>query len=199
MGKKIVIGLSGHATCGKDSFCELSIPYLYDKGYSSKRVALADELKKDLNHFLIEKVGISAFTKDPKQKQLLRSFLVAYGTDIMRAIDPDVWLKRMDKNIQALFTFGGIPIITDIRYVNEFDWFADKYEFHSIYIQRKGVRAANSEEVKNNPILKEKCDHYLWWPTYGKDDISQGRHKVVKIVNKILKEAYGHVRRVKRR
>jgi len=197
MAKQIIIGLCGHARSGKDSFCQLAIPYLSDKGHRSKRVALADELKKDLNTFLIQKVGISPFTQREEEKNLIRPLLVAYGTNLMRSIDEDWWLKKLDKNLEALFTFGAIPIVTDIRYENELKWLKDRYNLHTVYIQRKGIKAANSEEAHNNVILKKQCDQSLWWPTYGDEQLELGRPKVIKVINKILKQAHGHVRRIK--
>jgi len=115
----------------------------------------------------------------------------------MRGIDEDWWLKKMNSNIEALFTFGAIPIITDIRYENELQWFSSQYELYSIYIHRKGVKAANSEESHHNAILKKACDHRLWWPTYGEGNLDRGRPSTIKIINKILKQAYGNVRRIK--
>ena len=95
MANKIVIGLCGHARSGKDSFCGLAIPHLDKKGKRSKRVAIADELKKDLSSFLIQKVGISPFTPDEEHKKMIRPLLVAYGTNLMRSIDEDWWLKKL--------------------------------------------------------------------------------------------------------
>ena len=189
MANKIVIGLCGHARSGKDSFCELAIPHLDKKGKRSKRVAIADELKKDLSCFLIQKVGISPFTRDEAHKKMIRPLLVAYGTNLMRSIDEEWWLKKLDNNLEALFTFEAIPIVTDIRYMNELEWLNERYNFHSIYIKRKGIGAANREEAKNNPLLKKACDHNLWWPTYGEENIEKGKSKVCRIINKILKES----------
>ena len=197
MAKNIVIGLSGHGRCGKDTFSELAIPHLHEKGHRSKRVAIADEIKKDLNSFLIEKVGLSPFTRKEEEKALIRPLLVAYGGHLMRGIDEGWWLRKLGSNIEALSSFGIIPIVTDVRYENELDWLHANYNFFPIYIHRKGIKASNSEEAKNNPILKKKCKYQLWWPTYGADNVSEGRPKVVKVVNKILREVYGHVRSVK--
>ena len=80
-----LIGLAGYARSGKNSFADFI-------GDNSKSISFAYALRKELDNFLIEKLGISAFTEDPKEKEIVRPLLVCWGTEIMRnQIDQDHW------------------------------------------------------------------------------------------------------------
>ena len=45
----------------------------------SQRLAFADELKKDVDQFLVEKLGISAFTEVTEEKEIIRPMLTTWG------------------------------------------------------------------------------------------------------------------------
>ena len=65
----LVIGLTGLARCGKDTFCNYFRSYIKEKeGIDSVRLAFADELKRDVDAFLLEKLNISAFTENTSEK-----------------------------------------------------------------------------------------------------------------------------------
>ena len=55
---KMIIGLTGPAQSGKDSFFELAKEYFNSFDIRIKRVALADNLKKDLSSFMQDKFNI---------------------------------------------------------------------------------------------------------------------------------------------
>ena len=68
----------------RHAFCNYARNYLKSNKYESQRLAFADELKKDVDSFLIEKLGISAFTENTKEKEIIRPMLTTWGTEIMR-------------------------------------------------------------------------------------------------------------------
>ena len=47
----MIIGITGLARCGKDTFCKYARQHLKSLNYESQRLAFADELKKDLDAF----------------------------------------------------------------------------------------------------------------------------------------------------
>ena len=75
----MIIGISGFARSGKDTF-GLSMQRIL-KAYkiNAEINAFANILKQDIDSFLKEKFNISAFTKNDKEKFLIRPMLVAYG------------------------------------------------------------------------------------------------------------------------
>ena len=66
-----LIGVTGFATSGKDTLytiCRNNLP----NSFNTKRYAFADELKAECDSFLLENVGISAFTSDPYEKEIIK-------------------------------------------------------------------------------------------------------------------------------
>ena len=72
MNTNFIIGVCGHARSGKDTFCEHAKSILSKKKIGAARAAFADELKKDLDDLCRHKIGISAFTQDSKEKDIIR-------------------------------------------------------------------------------------------------------------------------------
>ena len=185
----IIIGLCGHARSGKDTFCEIAKSFLSQKKIAAARVAFADELKRDLDPLCRHHIGCSAFTKDTAQKDLIRPLLVAYGTDVIRRMDENWWIDRIEKKLPLYFGQEILPIVTDVRYPNEMEWVQKQHNGVCVYITRKGIGPANSEEKKNNSILKKNADYRIMWPTFGEDEvIEKGEKYVRRVMNPIFKK-----------
>ena len=54
----MIIGITGVARCGKDTFYAILKKYLEERQIKSQRLAFADDLKKELNDFTKEKFKI---------------------------------------------------------------------------------------------------------------------------------------------
>jgi len=189
MKTNIIIGLCGHGRSGKDTFCEIAKNFLSQKKVAAARVAFADELKKDLDPLCRHHIGCSAFTEDTTQKDLIRPLLVAYGTDVIRRMDENWWIDRLEKKLPLYFGQQILPIVTDVRYPNEMDWVQKQHNGVCVYITRKGIGPANSEEKKNNSILKKKADYRIMWPTFGEDEaLEKGDKYVRRVMNPIFKK-----------
>ena len=92
-----LIGLCGFARSGKNSFAD----FLKEGSDSCKNISFAYALRKELDSFLLKRLNISAFTEDPKEKEIVRPLLVCWGTEIMRQkIDPDYWVKSIKKTVE---------------------------------------------------------------------------------------------------
>ncbi len=185
-----VIGLCGNARSGKDTFCDYAKEFFSKKKVSAGRSAFADELKKDLDHLCRNKIGISAFTKDTKEKEIIRPLLVSYGTDVIRKMDENWWIDKLEKSLGLHKELNIIPIVTDVRYLNEIEWIQKKHNGVVVHITRKGIGPANKEEKENLPILKKQSDYRMMWPTFGVDDIGKAKPYVNKIMNKIYKTRF---------
>ena len=191
MIKLNAIGLCGAARCGKDTFYSIAREYLSNLGYQPYRLSFADILKQDVNEFLCEKTGINAFTEDPKEKELIRDFLVAYGTKLMRRIDENHWISKVEETIHfpsrlhALPT--SIPIFTDVRYLNELKWIRETLLGTIIHITRAGTLPANEEESKNDPVLQTHSDLHLVWEDFkNKEPTVEDRGVVEQVIEECL-------------
>jgi len=190
--KKIIIGLAGHARSGKDTFCEITKRFLSKKKVGAARVAFADQLKRDLDDLCRNKIGCSAFTEKPEEKKLIRPLLVTYGTEVIRKMDENWWIEKLEHNLPLYFEQDIIPVVTDVRYPNEMEWIQKKHNGVLIYINRKGIGPANTDERENNLILKKGADYRIVWPTFGEDEaLERGDPYVRRVMNPILKK---HIR-----
>ena len=107
-----IIGISGNATVGKDSYCHALIDLLSAHHISAKRFAFADELKYETDEFLKSSLGISAFTTDKEEKLLIRPFLVWWGTDFRRKLDDSHWINKVNDKLrkQKLISYSNPPL-----------------------------------------------------------------------------------------
>ena len=180
-----IIGISGYARVGKDSFGkmlsqELSVQY----NKYSKRLSLAYELKKDLDTFLLKKFNISAFTENSEEKKFIRPLLICYGTNLMRKKDPDYWINKLQKTIDINNSSGIISLVCDIRFENEADWI-HRNNGILINLERSGTEPADENEKFNSPILKSKSDLNIDWEHV--ENLHSLKPKVKQILKTILK------------
>ena len=170
-----IIGITGVATSGKDTLCNLIIEFLKEKNINAKRIALADKLKEDLYLFIKEKFNINIFDLSPEQKKIIRPILVGYGMSQRSISKGTHWTKKIDSYLEELKHNNILPIITDIRYQeypsDEYFWLKSKNGI-LIHISRiengKEIPPANSEEERNDIRLKELADLKLSWNTEPK-------------------------------
>ena len=146
-----IIGIAGNAGSGKDTLGENFEKILTEQGIKAQRLSFAFELRKSLDKFLVQETGISAFTKDKKEKDLIRPLLVCWGTDIMRELNDNIWIEKIEPSLYD----NQVNIITDLRFPNELKWIKDKGGF-SLLIKRDGIKPANEyEELHNKNMAKE--------------------------------------------
>jgi hypothetical protein len=179
-----VIGISGLARSGKDSFYEISKPLLKQMGIKHKRYAFADCLKHECDPFLIRNVNISAFTENSEEKALIRPFLVTYGTHIRRKLDENCWIDKINDSVKSEVKSGKLVFITDVRFPNEINWVHD-IGGESIHITRKGISPPNEDETKNDPILREKSRHKITWEDF-RDNIRENQELAVREILKTI-------------
>lgn len=172
MDVPMIIGLTGLARCGKDTFCNYARNYLKSNKYESQRLAFADELKKDVDSFLIEKLGISAFTENTKEKEIIRPMLTTWGTEIMRKKDDLIWVKKVEEIINENQKNNIVSIVTDIRFPNEIEYI-HKIGGKIIHLTMTGNKPANDYEKKNDPLLRKNADCLVRWERYGDEDLQK--------------------------
>jgi hypothetical protein len=172
MNVPMIIGLTGLARCGKDTFCKYARQYLKSHNYESQRLAFADELKKDIDAFLIEKLGISAFTEVTEEKEIIRPMLTTWGTEVMRKQDDLHWVKKVEEVIVENKKNNVVSIVTDIRFPNEIEYI-HKIGGSVIHLTMTGNQPANDYERENDPLLRKNADCLVEWKKYGDDALEK--------------------------
>lgn len=184
--KSIVIGIGGLARSGKDTFVKIARKILKEHGYSSIKLAFADALKEEIDPFLVQNYGISAWTDDTEQKKIIRPFLVAHGCGKRQQTNGQYWIDKLDGEIEII-KCEEVIFISDCRFPNEVDWVhnrggwfvhvkkyamekrfdaiprnviidesSKKFELYKIF-----DKAPNVEEATNDPICEKKSDFCL--------------------------------------
>jgi hypothetical protein len=166
---KKIIAIAGHAHSGKDRLYSILENYYSSQNLKTQRFAFADELKREVDEFLISKTGISAWTSDPVQKAVIRPFLVFWGTEFRRNKNQDHWIECLAHNPAWTESDADVLVITDLRFSNEYEWLKQKGG-SSIYLSRlqddgSPVPAPNEYERVNNAWLQTQADIDFVWPT----------------------------------
>ena len=176
----LLFGIAGVARCGKDTLAKYLIQKIEKTSIPCMKISFASALKTDLDELTKSSFNISAFTENNKEKELIRPLLVCYGTEVARKIDPDFWIKRLQKRILNSIENKIICIIPDVRYENETKWIQSQGGF-VIHLSRMGQKPANFEEKANDPIIKKVANHRIRWKTFSDEKETCNYH-----VNKLF-------------
>lgn len=175
---------------GKNTLANCFIKKLNELGISAKSYAFADELKKELNPLFLLNAGISAFTEDPYEKELIRKTLISYGTGYWRQKDPDHWIKRLEETFKSEDDPPQVRIITDLRFAsNELPW-VKKNGGTVIHLSRYTDNGdlfpfAGEDEMLNDPLIEELADEKIKWNDYH-DSVSTCYYKGEQFFNQIF-------------
>lgn len=130
--KLILIGLSGHAGAGKDTAAR----YLVSR-YGFVQAAFADPIR-DMAALLLEQVGVSdahlrhrVFKERPLPELGFspRALMQVLGTEVGRALNPDLWVKHLALRLGLQRNGGPVHdriVISDCRFPNEAYWIRAK-------------------------------------------------------------------------
>lgn len=186
-----IIGVAGYARCGKDTFVKIAINILSNNGYKAYRLAFADELKNDIDPFLKEKYGVSAWTSNPLEKDLIRPLLVAHGCGKRNQGDGKYWIEKINNKIQNILSiqekdsyqdYWDFVLISDCRFCNELEFIQKDWNGEIIHLKRyknewqKGGQDGsdeylvkvydpppNEEERKNDPLVQNAANYKVEW------------------------------------
>ena len=175
-----IIGVGGLAKSGKDLFCTIAANLLKEKKITTIKFAFADELKDDIDSFLREKYGISAWTSDPDEKEIIRGLLVAHGCCKRNQTKGQHWIDKIQTNILNFgLSLPDVIFLSDIRFKNEVEFIhsfdgkfihLSKYRLERQYtikgkesIEKVFSLPPNEEEKLNDPIIKKMADFRLEW------------------------------------
>ena len=168
----MIIGISGYARVGKDTFGSSLCKILKEYGIKCETIALADSLKEKIANFIWTNFKISAYSQETELKKIIRPMLVSFG-ESKRIQDPNFWITECEKK----FISGTLYIITDIRYENEAEWIISKNGF-LLNLNRQlpdlsFVSSPNKEESQNAPLVQKKCSFDLTWQTVDEETIEK--------------------------
>jgi hypothetical protein len=188
--KNKIIGISGTAKTGKDTFYKLLKPRLEKLGIKTERVSLADYLRSELDGLIKKDFGIDVWKCSAEEKELIRPLLVSYA-DIKRfQSEGTYYTSKAQKRIDGLIESGIVPCITDIRYAkypdDEIFWlkknngclvhitkYIEKVEIgmYGNRVRRYYPPAPNINEKENDPKLKEAADFKFEWAHVNRPDL----------------------------
>jgi len=171
--KNLIIGISGFATSGKDTCALLVQSHLEQAGIKSKIFSFAYALKKDIDHFCTEKIGITAFTSDPMLKPKIRPILISYG-QIQRNLSNGLyWINKINPEILNFFEIGGsVAIIPDLRFkefeYDELDYIKSHKNNILVNVERidpqgNPITAAHQSEQLSYNALRQESDIKIKW------------------------------------
>lgn len=165
----MTISFAGKARVGKDVATKIFISLFAKEGILAKRYAFADELKKELDPLFLLNAGVSSFSEDSIQKELMRGVFVAYGTGFWRKKDPDHWIKKVSAAIKN-FERPHVSIISDNRFPNELHWVQQNGKV--IYLARikkdgQEMPFGSKDEEENDPFLRQNADYFCKWEDCG--------------------------------
>lgn len=166
---------------GKDTLCAR----FSEINPKIRRFAFADALKDDLIPFIEKNFGFYLPTCPIEEKELIRPIMIAYGL-AQRSRDPEYWVKRLLRNIEACLAANPeiIPVITDARFPNEIKYIKQHYP-GSIYIQvnRTGAPEPTDEEKKHLAWMAIQADYTLDW---GNNSVEAQQDIARKLLERIL-------------
>jgi hypothetical protein len=158
---QILVGISGNATVGKDTFCRHLITKLAEMGISGVRLAFADSLKDYLNERLPE-LGINFHKLDPATKELARPIMVYTAEFLRKNSQGSFFVDRLRERIAKLKPTIQVVCIPDLRFCEYPDrdelFFVQKNGI-TIFLERNGIHPANALERRNNDDLKNKANY----------------------------------------
>ena len=193
-----VLGVSGYARCGKNTFVEIAKNILTKNNYTVIELAFANKLKSEVQEML-RKSGFSldVLHLSADEKERVRPLFVFWGCQ--RRFESEgglYWVNRVDDQLQDIINdaqIGGmstdrmIALVSDVRFPNEAKWVHDKWDGQVIHLKkwqsewRKGGQdgsdeflvkvydsAPNEEEAKQDPLVEVTADVKTEWEGKGK-------------------------------
>jgi len=169
-----MIGISGLARSGKDTLAKHLAKIIESNlGVEVRILSFADRIKWQMKDVINDHYGISPYTEDTAEKQIIRDMLVCHGETMKKIHGKTIWadliIDNINKNKEKFF-----PIISDVR----FDFEAERVKEEGgtvLHISKIGNKPPNDIEAKNDPLVKAISNLSHTWPEYEPNDMEQCR------------------------
>lgn len=140
MKGNVIFMISGKAGSGKDAVANALEQQLMKDGYPVLRIAFADAVKDMLTRY---------YDWDGNKDEHGRAMLQELGTTKMRAMFPTYWAELVAKFIAATHKDWLYVLISDWRFVNEFDTISD-YNTDVVTIRVDRYNEDGTEYINTN-------------------------------------------------
>jgi len=173
-----LIGVAGNSCSGKDSFFKALNLLCPENQARFNRVAFADILKSELEELCWREFHIHTTTQDPKEKELIRPLLVAYGVIKRELYQGTYWISKITPSVKNILARGGRVCVTDVRFnyfpEDELKWVKSLGGI-VIFLERLDnngqlVPPANYTETVNNELVMKEADIVFRWPSLPSDE-----------------------------
>lgn len=146
-----VIGISGPAGSGKDTFAKMLHEELIKLGFHGVIAAYADLLKYILTKF---------FGWNGEKDEAGRTLLQTVGTEIVRAKDPDFWVDHLMKMAELFGDQWDYMIIPDVRFHNEVDKWRES-DYPSVFLGIVRDFESNLTEEQQNHASETELNDFI--------------------------------------
>jgi hypothetical protein len=167
-----MIGISGLARSGKDTLAKHLAKIIESNlGVEVKILSFADKIKWQMKDITNDHYGISTYTEDTDEKEIIRDILVCHGETMKKVHGKTIWADLIIDNIKKSKE-NFFPIISDVR----FDFEAERLKKEGgavIHISKMGNQPPNDIEAKNDPLVKAVSDIAHTWPEYEPNDMDE--------------------------
>lgn len=175
----IGVAISGKAGAGKNAFAHILGKELTRRGLWPTEVTFADQLKRDV----LEKYGLTK--ADPGGREVLVNY-----SNAIRKKDPLHWVKILARRCDSLIPFGATPVVTDLRYLNEYEWVAEAglvtVRVDATVVDRIAVLLARGEDTafaesehESEVGLDEATFDVRFWNPHGDLGMALLRHAIL--------------------
>lgn len=186
--KTKIIGVSGRARAGKDTFANELQHQIIDQfpNFVVKRYAFADEIKRELTELMGVHFGVNFADLDGEEKEIYRPLLIGYGTVMRNKTECRHWWQVLEEQIER--DNPDYAIISDVRFAtnpnDEVTWIkksGGKLVHICRYNSVKKVDGSGGEirlpiefgsedEKANESALYEAADFCVNWKTEPEKD-----------------------------
>jgi len=176
-----LIGISGVAGSGKDTFASLIGCKLKKLDAKVKFLSFAERLKREVKDVSLKLYNIDPTDCSREEKTLIRPLLLAHGAIMRDKTKGRYWIDSIKNKVDP----KKINIITDVRFseysCDEVFWIKKEMKGILIHVsrffeedsQRIYIPPANEYEKRNDKALKSKADYSFAWPT---DETKQNKY-----------------------
>ena len=166
MDDKIYVAFTGFARSGKDSFCSEFQKQVEDFCPNLKVdiVSFANHIRQEVGVFVQEQFGISAWTEENSEKEIIRHFLRGYGMS-RRSSDNLYFVKALEKQIQTVYASSNVIIVSDLRFAqfeqDELSWLKSKRNNLHIHICRYKKDSFDAPVRKQQEFLVWNKEYHM--------------------------------------
>jgi hypothetical protein len=116
---------------------------------------VCDLFKIDMEEFENNKEGIITGTSVTYRKALQW-----VGTELVRSLDTDLWVKNLDYLARYLFPYAKVIFVPDVRFSNELQCIKESGGFN-IYLTRCSDNSNKDTHASENSIQAVDCDFII--------------------------------------